>query len=224
MPPRQDAAALGLRMAELMATRLCHDLSGPVGGLAAALGEIPADKDALRVAEQATATLRQRLALLRGAWGAMAGPLAGSALRDLARGLPNGHKLHIDLQDGLAAATLSPEAARLALNMLLLAAESLPAGGTVTFAGSPAGQLRVAIEGPRAGWPEGLAGMLAEPDAAWRSVGQAVGTAAARRMQAGLIALLVHAARLPAHLQPGASASAVPALVLDFGEARPGAL
>ncbi len=58
--------------------------------------------------------------------------------------------------DGLGTEPLPPPLARLALNLLLLGAEGLPAGGTVRLGREGAG-LVARLEGPRARWPD-LAG------------------------------------------------------------------
>ena len=42
------------------------------------------------------------------------------------------------------------------LNLLLLAAESLPGGGIVALSGSPGKHVLVTIAGPRAAWPAGF--------------------------------------------------------------------
>src|SRR5579872_773737 len=181
---------LEILLAETVAVRLCHDLAGPLGGLGAALGEAAEDSEALILAQDAAAALRARLALLRAAWGSAAAALTGEGLRDLAAGLPNSHKLRITLAGAAATQTLPPPASRLAANLLILAAESLPAGGTVTL--TTAASFSVQIGGPRAAWPEELAALLAAPDAAWRFLAAAKPASLARRLPLVLTALLAH--------------------------------
>ena len=180
--------APGLRLAELLATRLVHDLSGPTSGLCAALAEPRADAEALEIAREAAATLRRRLALYRAAWGAPA-PLDAGGLREMAAALPNAHRLRIVFAGPVEAAALAPPAARLLLNLLLLAAESLPRGGTVTLEGDPAQDMVLAIDGARAGWPEGFAAMLTDAACAWAALPDAP---RGPRLQAALTALLAH--------------------------------
>jgi hypothetical protein len=69
-----------------------------------------------------------------------------------------------------ADAVFSPGAVRLVLNVLLLAAESLPAGGRLALAGSPQGDVVAVIEGPHAAWPPGFATLLADEAAAWAAL------------------------------------------------------
>ncbi len=182
--------ARGLLLAEQLATRMSHDLSGPLSGLVAALGETSADAEALPLAVEAATVLRQRLALLRAAWGAPVG-LAADGLRDLFAGLPRANRLRLDLAGPVATAALEPLRARLLLNALLLAAEGLPRGGTVMLEGDPEATVVLGIDGNGAAWPAGLAAMLADAEAAWRGIAEAGRHA---RQQAALIALFARQA------------------------------
>jgi histidine phosphotransferase ChpT len=216
-----DASGRGrqVRLAETLATRLCHDLSGPLGALGAALGEAGADPEALPLAQEAAAVLRARLALLRAAWGAAPPGLTGAALADLARGLTNAHRLRLELDPPLRAGAFTPPLARLALNAVLLAGESLPAGGTIGLAGDPVREVMVSITGPRAAWPEGLGHLLADPAAAWEAL-DALGEALpGRRLQAVLTALLAQAAGAEARLLLAPRPEVAPPLVLRLTSA-----
>lgn len=205
--------ALGLLLAERLATRLCHDLSGPLNGLSAALGEADADRDALALAQEAATALRQRLRLLRAAWGAPAA-LAAGGLAELAAGLPNAHRIELALAGPVATAALSPVCARLLLNALLLAAESLPHGGLISFEGDPAQDVVLGIDGARAAWPEGLGAMLADPAAAWPSLTEGM------RVQAGLTALLAHQAGARVRLLLGRSGAATAPVLFGLAAVR----
>lgn len=166
MADMRDGQDGGLLLAAHLVARLCHDLSGPLHGLSAALAETGEDAEALALAQEAAAALRARLAVLRAAWGAPVA-LEADELRRLADGVPQAHRLCVVLAGPIATATLPPAAARLLLNALLLAAESLPRGGTITLEGDPAGQIVLGIEGPGAAWPKGLGALLADPHSAW---------------------------------------------------------
>lgn len=204
--------ALALVLTEQLATRLCHDLSGPLSGLTAALGEAGADAEALTLAREAATVLRRRLVLLRTAWGTPT-PLSGAALRELAEGLPNGHRLRLELAGPVAHASLAPEAGRLLLNALLLAAESLPRGGAIALEGDPGQDIALGIEGARAAWPAGLGTMLADPDAAWATLAEG---ARGARSQAALTALLADRAGARARLLLGAVGDTAPPLLFDL--------
>ena len=93
------------------------------------------------------------------------------------------------------------------LNLLLLAAESLPGGGIVALSGSPADSIVVTISGPRAAWPAGLGAWLTDEAAAWEAM-----LADPRRLQAPLTALLArgHGLRLSMLMPAGAGGEAEP--------------
>jgi histidine phosphotransferase ChpT len=129
-----------LRLAELLAIRLCHDLSGPLGTLMGAL-ELVADDpgmaaEALPLAGEVSTALGRRLRLLRAAWGGATPSLSVAEFAALVEGMP-ARRWRLDLNGLDPAGRFSPAAARLALNVVLLAAESLPGGGTAALAGIP---------------------------------------------------------------------------------------
>jgi histidine phosphotransferase ChpT len=179
-----------LRLAELLCARLCHDLSGPLGALIGILDlarEEAPDSETVSLAEETATELAQRLKLLRAAWGRESDDLDKGRLEDFAAGLLSGRRVRFDL-GGLAPERLfSPAAARVMLNLLLLAAESLPGGGMVALADAPSDGVLMTISGARAAWPAGFSRWLAEPDTAVDAM-----LADPRRLQAPLTALLVH--------------------------------
>lgn len=223
MPGRQAAAdgASVLRLAHLLITRICHDLSGPLTGLGAAIGEMPEDPMALPIAVDAALALRRRMALLRAAWGEKESELTVDALRDLARGLPNAHRFQVDTGALAPGAAFDPAAARLVVNLMLLAAESLPGGGLLVLAGNPSGQIVATIAGKRACWPAGLGVMLASADAAWAAVDALDGFAGLRFLQGPLTALLAHQSGARAGLLMAAAAEQAPPLLLDLSAIPP---
>lgn len=207
-----------LRLAELLCARLCHDLSGPLGALIGILElarEEQAGSETLALGEDTASELAQRLKLLRAAWGQDGDELSVSALHGFAECLTSSRRVRLDL-NGLAPGTVFPAAsARLVLNLLLLAVESLPGGGIVALSGSAEDHVLVTISGPRATWPPGLAGYLMDEAAAWQAV-----TASARGVQAPLTALLArsHGFRL-SMLMPGGPVgdeAVSPPLLLSF--------
>ena len=78
------------------------------------------------------------------------------------------------------------------LNVLMLAAECLPAGGAVAVAGDPADAVVVSLIGSRAAWPAGLAGWMADEGQAWAAIGDQ-GSEASRGLQGPLTALIARA-------------------------------
>lgn len=166
---RDIGGTMAKALANGLATRLCHDLSGPLlavlGALELAVEEAPpADQDApLAVAGEYARQLAARLALLRAAWGVETGLLDAARIDELAAGLPNRERISLDLS-GMGDGTLDGLTGRIVLNMLLLAAAGLPKGGGIAPGWAGRG-LVARIQGPRVIWPEGLAGMLADPEA-----------------------------------------------------------
>ncbi len=162
-PPPNPA----FELAEVTATRLCHDLAGTLGTLMGALELAGNDArmmaEALPLAGDAARQLAQRLRLLRTAWGGLDSPMRLTELRDLAAGLPGGKRTSLRW-DGLPPdRVFTPDAARLLLNVLMLATECLHGAGELAVAGGPEGDVIVTIDGPRAAWPDGFAVMLTQP-------------------------------------------------------------
>lgn len=213
----RDEAKDALLLAEVLASRLCHDLSGQTNALVGAIemmrDEPSAAAEALLLAADAATMLTRRMRLLRAAWGGGGAPLDVAGLRSLTDGV-FGHRLRLDLSGLHGSDVFTPVAARLTLNVVLLAAESLPAGGVVEMAGDPAQDLLVTIDGPRAAWPSDLASMLSDPMAARDRLGGVDGLTAARTVQAVLTAMIAHATGLRlTFLLAGEVESAPPLLV-----------
>lgn len=170
MPGRDDA----LRVAEQLCARITHDFSGSVGVLHNLL-ELAFERpdraaEPLALANETAAQLVRRLKLVRAAWGPTSEPMPLDRLHDLALGLAQSRCV-VNL-DGLPRNTEFPAAvARVVLNLLLLAAESLPAGGEIGLTGTNE-DLVLAISGQRATWPAGLAGCITDPDIAWHALAE----------------------------------------------------
>ncbi len=185
-----------LFLAETLASRLCHDLSGEVNALAGAVEEMRdsacPDRDAIELANDACEALVRRLRLARAAWGGLGGPMGMEEWRTIVDFMPR-RGVTLALDGVSEAGFFAPAAARLTLNVLLLATESLPAGGVVEVSGKPERDLLVRIRGPRAAWPAGMAGMMADPAEAVDHLRRIDAMAAARTLQAALTALIAHA-------------------------------
>jgi len=145
------AALDPLLLAGTLCARLCHDLAGSLGALTGTL-EMAAeenDREALVLSVALAQELTARLRLLRAAWG------TGNDLPDLASlqpGFPAAERLRLDTT-GLDAT--DERVRRLALSLMMAASMALPRGGVISVKGDESG-LAVAIEGPRAAWPEVL--------------------------------------------------------------------
>jgi len=157
---RQD----GVLLAELLCARLCHDLAGPVAAVGTG-AELLADEDgggagleaeALALLATSAAVAGHRLRFLRLVLGSSNAAVAAPALRELAANFlagaaPAGQSLTLSWRDGGTAAWAAG-AAKMLLNLVLLARDCLPRGGVVRVeARSGEGPLaRVSAEGPGA--------------------------------------------------------------------------
>ena len=148
-----------LRIAELLAARLCHELVSPVGAINNGVELLEDDPDfaadAAGLIGQSAVQATRRLQFYRIAYGSTA-----SIALDL------GRKVAFDLfADGKIACdwpeTVAPEV-KLACNLLLVAAEALPRGGRLTLAGADPLEIRAEGEGARlpAHLPDALTGVL----------------------------------------------------------------
>lgn len=142
---------IDLKVVELLAARLCHELISPIGAIANGvelLGEDDPDfvRDATALIGQSAKKAGQRLQFYRFAYGSSAtGRAAGTDPRELVAGLLDGGKLSCEWQD--EALALPVEWQKLACNMVVLAAEALPRGGTITVSARLPGPHRIEIVG-----------------------------------------------------------------------------
>jgi histidine phosphotransferase ChpT len=152
---------IDIRVAELLASRLCHDLVGPIGAVNNGI-ELMQDEtfgmadDALILAAKSADQASNLLQFFRLAYG-MAGHRQGGdfgPIRELVTGYLNHSKSELDwtpdpVPDGVPDGT-----AKLLLNLVALAAEALPRGGTVGISmqrGSAGFEVEVKAVGADAG-------------------------------------------------------------------------
>ena len=134
-----------LLLASLLVSRLCHDLAAPAGAvgngiemLREELGHGAADASLDLIEFSANETTR-RLELFRLAFGAASGAGAEAAtagLRSAALAFFAGRKVRLEWPPN-GPDRLPQLTAQLALNLILLAFEALPKGGSVLFAVEP---------------------------------------------------------------------------------------
>jgi histidine phosphotransferase ChpT len=130
------SGTIEFRVLELLNARLCHELVSPIGAINNGVELLDDDdpdfvRDAIRLIGQSARKAGQRLQFYRFAYGtttSSGGSAAGNG-GDLAAGLLEGGKVRCDWP--AEAVTLPVDWQRLACNMLVLAAEALPRGGTV---------------------------------------------------------------------------------------------
>lgn len=144
-----------LTVAALLISRICHDLAAPAGAVGNGIEMLREDggaglSDAIELLEFSSNETLRRLQFFRLAFGAAGGlgaatPLSGA--REVAVGFFAERKANLDWPDG-GPAELPQPAVKLALNLVLLAADALPRGGTVAVSLVP-GRLTVTAAGDR---------------------------------------------------------------------------
>jgi histidine phosphotransferase ChpT len=160
-----------LELAALLCSRVCHDLISPVGAIVNGLEVLddnpkPEDRDfALDLIRKSAKTASARLQFCRLAFGAAGSSGAQIDLGD-AQTMARGH-----IEDGkttiawnLPRLLLPKNRVKLLLNMLVIAQQTIPRGGTLTV--DPIGEgetmsFRVTATGLNARLPQNIADMLA---------------------------------------------------------------
>jgi histidine phosphotransferase ChpT len=132
-----DAMHVDLKVAQLLCSRLCHDLVGPAGAVNAGLELLQEDGtavDALDLAARSGLQTTGRLTFYRMAFGFGGGETVRlGEVRDLAAALVADGAVALDWPVDAAAegSAIAKGAARLLLNLLLLGVDCLPRGGTL---------------------------------------------------------------------------------------------
>ena len=167
-----------LELAALLCSRVCHDLISPVGAIVNGLEVLddnpkPEDRDfALELIRKSAKTASARLQFCRLAFGAAGSAGAQIDLGD-AQAMARGH-----IEDGkttivwnLPRLLLPKNRVKLLLNMLVIAQQTIPRGGTLTI--DPIGEaetmaFRVTASGLNARLPQNIANLLSstQPPAA----------------------------------------------------------
>ncbi len=160
-----------LRLLELIAARMCHDLVGPVGASVngaelLAEGEA-ADAEVVRLIGQSARQASRRLQVFRVAYGtpgALSGGRPFAQAGQLLAAMLEGEKASVDWQVDLALdAACGRVGARLALLVALIGVEALARGGVLRVSGAVSGA-RATIEaqaaGPNAKFPDETAAAL----------------------------------------------------------------
>ncbi|HVM81952.1 MAG TPA: histidine phosphotransferase family protein [Stellaceae bacterium] len=126
---------IDLRVLELLCARFCHEMVSPVGAINNGVELLSEDdpdfvRDAIALIGQSARTASKRLQFYRFAYGTA--PTAANATpKDLLLGLLEGGKVAADWGEGLS--RLPPEWLRVACNLAVVAAETLPRGGKIVL-------------------------------------------------------------------------------------------
>jgi histidine phosphotransferase ChpT len=140
-----------LRVVELLAARLCHDLISPVSAIGNGVELLAEDdrefaRDAIALVGDSAKRASRRLQFYRFAYGFSGGELTGSAPHLLAVEFFEGTAIECDYR--AEARALSPEQQKLACVMLTLAGEGLHRGGRlVVNAGAIGPEIEAAGQG-----------------------------------------------------------------------------
>jgi histidine phosphotransferase ChpT len=160
-----------LDLAALLCSRVCHDLISPVGAIVNGLEVLEDDNDettktfALELIKKSARTASARLQFCRLAFGAAGSAGAQIDLGDaeaVARGFLEDDKTKI--RWNLARILLGKNRIKLLLNLLVLAGQTIPRGGTLTV--DPIGEgdqmgFRVTAAGLNSRIPQAMQGLLA---------------------------------------------------------------
>jgi histidine phosphotransferase ChpT len=165
------SAADALDLAALLCSRVCHDLISPVGAIVNGLEVLddnpkPEDRDfALELIRKSAKTASARLQFCRLAFGAAGSAGAQIDLGD-AQNMAKGHieDGKVTLNWNLPRLLLPKNRVKLLLNMLVIAQQTIPRGGTLTI--DPVGEgesmsFRVTAAGLNARMPQPIVDILA---------------------------------------------------------------
>ncbi|MGC8476007.1 MAG: histidine phosphotransferase family protein, partial [Acetobacteraceae bacterium] len=84
----------------------------------------------------------------------------------LAGGVPGADRVRLELDLLPRGTSFAPPLGRVLLNLLVLAPEALPRGGTLALSRVDEAAVLARLSGPRAAWPNGFATYLGDPAAA----------------------------------------------------------
>ncbi|MEC9344779.1 MAG: histidine phosphotransferase family protein [Pseudomonadota bacterium] len=152
---------------QLICSRICHDLVGPIGALGNGieLMELEDDptlaKDALELLKQSSENAARRLKFLRLAFGAAGGddqPFPAGEVRKAALEFYADHRFSMEWREAEGTAN-DKVRIRLAMNLAMAGAAGLLRGGVLSVAVEPA-EVRVVGTHDRAGLPEPVVAAL----------------------------------------------------------------
>jgi histidine phosphotransferase ChpT len=162
-----------LRVLELLASRVCHDLISPIGAVGNGLelledADDEMSADALKLSVNCVRRASALLEFFRMAYGTAGSDtgLRWEAAKQLAEGLIDGPKMTLAWGAAPAGLNVPPMAPKLALNLMLLGMEVLPRGGEISVLLQGAGSRLVVsavASGRDARLPDEVAAAMAAP-------------------------------------------------------------
>ncbi|MBY6200119.1 hypothetical protein KUV65_02000 [Maritalea mobilis] len=161
-------------LAELIGSRLCHDLSNPLGAIGNGVELIEmtgaADGPEMELIRDAVADAQARVRFFRLAFGA-AGPDQVTSTREAAAALTGYHRAGRINSSWNVAPDLARRDVKLAFLMVLCAESALPMGAELEVSHTASGQWQVRAEAPRVAMDEALWSVLRfGPSAAGRAL------------------------------------------------------
>lgn len=164
-----------MKFAELLCTRLCHDLTGPIGALANGaefLGEegFEMQGQAVELIASSAAQAVARLQFYRRAYGRIndSGEASLSELKKLVEDFLAGSKITLDWPDtntDAAGISISYKMGRVLINLLVIGMNSLLRGGTIAvriMAGDTAKEVHVICTGNAVKWDKAIEDVLSK--------------------------------------------------------------
>ena len=143
-----EGPLIEMRILELLTTRLCHELSGPVAAINNGIELLDEDleagtppgpgfvRDAVALVSDSAHRARNRLQFYRFAYGfSRLGARTGPPPHELATALFAARSIAFDYAD--SARTMSPHWQKLACNLLPVGADTLPRGGRLAVSANP---------------------------------------------------------------------------------------
>jgi len=168
---------MDVRLAELMCSRLCHDLAGPLGAarngleLLDELGAGPLGDESAAMVGDSLKTAHARLQFFRLAYGTAGHRTTDGfqQLRETALNWLNQDRLTLDWPVHAPQASVAERTGvgKLILNLLLLACDVLPHGGTIRIDGygdTDSGEVTVQASGTPLKWTPEMAAPFTGPD------------------------------------------------------------
>ncbi len=162
-----------MRFAELLCTRLCHDLTGPIGALANGAEFLSEEGfemqgQAIELIASSAAQAVARLQFYRRAYGRIneSGEASLSELKALVEDFVAGSKINIDWPDthtDSAGISVSYKMGRLLINLVLISVGSLLRGGTITVrlaCVDNTKEIRISATGSSVKWDKALEDVL----------------------------------------------------------------
>ena len=162
-----------LRVLELLASRICHDLISPIGAIGNGLelledADDDMSDDALKLSVNCVRRASALLEFFRMAYGTAGSDtgLRWETAKQLAEGLVDGSKTTLVWNAAPAGLNVPSAAPKLALNLVLLGTEMLPRGGEIAVALQGAGSRLIVsalASGRDARLPEEVGAAMAAP-------------------------------------------------------------